>query len=144
MRVHILSHNNTTMDTPFGSFEPSVELDEFQTQTIMRSLEFLEAVRTSIDGSFTVDVEGDQPLIVKTIRRKRLELPVFEALELDAQRLYGYPPTNQVPLRIDGQPHNGVVIQGDRSLMLDAITSIMHIAINNDSCLPEGLRMALG
>jgi hypothetical protein len=35
------------------------------------------------------------------------------------------------------------VIQGDRSLMLDAITSIMHIAINNDSCLPEGLRMAL-
>ena len=34
------------METPFGPFEPSVELDESQEKTLLRSLEAFEAVRT--------------------------------------------------------------------------------------------------
>ena len=99
--MHSLSW--TIMETPFGPFEPSVELDE---KTLLRSLEAFEAVRTSGDGSFTVDLSEDQPLIVRNMF-SRLELPIFEAAELDAQRLYGYPPTNHVPTRVNGQPRNG-------------------------------------
>lgn len=34
------------METPFGPFEPSVELVESQAKTLLRSLEFFETVRT--------------------------------------------------------------------------------------------------
>ena len=88
-----LTHEGSHGD-PFGPFEPSVELDESQAKTLLRSLEAFEAVRTSGDGSFTVDLSEDQPLIVRNmLSGNRLELPIFEAAELDAQRLYGYPPT---------------------------------------------------
>ena len=101
------SRTKVLMETPFGPFEPSVELDESQAKTLLRSLEAFEAVRTSGDGSFTVDLSEDQPLIVRNmLSGNRLELPIFEAAELDAQRLYGYPPTYRVPTRVNGQPRN--------------------------------------
>ena len=57
------------METPFGPFEPSVELNQDQERTILRSLEFLEALVTSMDGTFSVVVEQNQPSIVKSIER---------------------------------------------------------------------------
>ena len=125
------------METPFGPFEPSVELDESQTKIIMRSLEVFEAVRTSGDDSFTVDLSEDQPLIVRNmLTGYRLELPIFEAAELDAQRLYGYPPTNHVPARVNGQPRNGLRTAEDGSgSAVDALTSIMIICYNIESQL---------
>lgn len=127
----------TIMETPFGPFEPSVELDESQTKIIMRSLEVFEAVRTSGDDSFTVDLSEDQPLIVRNmLTGYRLELPIFEAAELDAQRLYGYPPTNHVPARVNGQPRNGLRTAEDGSgSAVDALTSIMIICYNIESQL---------
>ena len=123
--MHSLSW--TIMETPFGPFEPSVELDESQTKTLLRSLEVFEAVRTSGDGSFTVDLSEDQPLIVRNmLTGSRLELPIFEAAELDAQRLYGYPPTNHVPTRVNGQPRNGWRTAEDGSgSAVDVLSSIM-------------------
>ena len=125
------------METPFGPFEPSVELDESQAKTLLRSLEAFEAVRTSGDGSFTVDFSEDQPLIVRNmLTGSRLELPIFEAAELDAQRLYGYPPSNHVPARVNGQPHNGLRTAEDGSgSAVDALTSIMIICYNIGSQL---------
>jgi len=125
------------METPFGPFEPSVELDESQTKTLLRSLEFFETVRTSGDGSFTVDLSEDQPLIVRNmLTGNRVELPIFEAAELDAQRLYGYPPTNHVPTRINGQPCKGCKTGEDGSgSAVDALTSIMLICLDNESLL---------
>lgn len=127
----------TIMETPFGPFEPSVELDESQTKIIMRSLEVFEAVRTSGDDSFTMDLSEDQPLIVRNmLTGYRLELPIFEAAELDAQRLYGYPPTNHVPARVNGQPRNGLRTAEDGSgSAVDALTSIMIICYNIESQL---------
>ncbi|MEE2974383.1 MAG: hypothetical protein VX831_03975 [Candidatus Thermoplasmatota archaeon] len=123
------------METPFGPFEPSVELDESQEKTLLRSLEFFEAVRTSGDGSFTVDLSEDQPLIVRNmLSGNRLELPIFEAAELDAQRLYGYPPTNHVPTRMNGQPRNGLRTADDGSgSAVDALTSIMLLCFSIES-----------
>ena len=125
------------METPFGPFEPSVELDESQAKTLLRSLEAFEAVRTSGDSSFTVDLSEDQPLIVRNmLTGYRLELPIFEAAELDAQRLYGYPPSNHVPARVNGQPHNGLRTAEDGSgSAVDALTSIMIICYNIGSQL---------
>jgi len=125
------------METPFGPFEPSVELDESQVKTLLRSLEFFETVRTSGDGSFTVDLSEDQPLIVRNmLTGNRVELPIFEAAELDAQRLYGYPPTNHVPTRINGQPCKGCKTGEDGSgSAVDALTSIMLICLDNESLL---------
>jgi len=125
------------METPFGPFEPSVELDESQTKTLLRSLEAFEAVRTSGDGSFTVDLSEDQPLIVRNmLAGGRLELPIFEAAELDAQRLYGYPPTYHVPTRVNGQPRNGWRTAEDgHGSAVDVLTSIMIICFNLDSHL---------
>mgnify|MGYP001341579939 CR=1 FL=1 len=123
------------METPFGPFEPSVELDESQEKTLLRSLEFFEAVRTSGDGLFTVDLSEDQPLIVRNmLTGYRLELPIFEAGELDAQRLYGYPPTNHVPARVNGQPRNGLRTANDGSeSAVNALTFIMLICFNSES-----------
>ena len=125
------------METPFGPFEPSVELDESQTKTLLRSLESFEAVRTSGDGSFTVDLSEDQPLIVRNmLAGGRLELPIFEAAELDAQRLYGYPTTYHVPTRVNGQPRNGWRTAEDgHGSAVDVLTSIMIICFNLDSHL---------
>jgi len=133
----VYSLTPTIMETPFGPFEPSVELDESQTKIIMRSLEVFEAVRTSGDDSFTVDLSEDQPLIVRNmLTGYRLELPIFEAAELDAQRLYGYPPTNHVPARVNGQPRNGLRTAEDGSgSAVDALTSIMIICYNIESQL---------
>ena len=127
--------NKNLMNTPFGPFEPSVELDESQAKTLLRSLEAFEAVRTSGDGSFTVDLSEDQPLIVRNmLTGNRLELPIFEAAELDAQRLYGYPPTNHVPTRMNGQPRNGLRTADDGSgSAVDALTSIMLLCFSIES-----------
>ena len=129
------SRNKNLMDTPFGPFEPSVELDESQEKTLLRSLEAFEAVRTSGDGSFTVDLSEDQPLIVRNmLTGNRLELPIFEAAELDAQRLYGYPPTNHVPARVNGQPRNGLRTAEDgHGSAVDALTSIMLLCFSIES-----------
>ena len=132
------------METPFGPFEPSVELNQDQERTILRSLEFLEALVTSMDGTFSVVVEQNQPSIVKSIEGNRLELPIFEAADLDAQCLAGRPPTNQIPLRIDGEAFTGDVAPGDSPRMLDAFSSIILIAANDPSLFPETLRNALG
>ena len=125
------------METPFGPFEPSVELDESQTKIIMRSLEAFEAVRTSGDGSFTVDLSEDQPLIVRNmLTGSRLELPIFEAAELDAQRLYGYTPAKHVRTRLNGQPINGWKIVEDGSgSAVDALTSLMVLCFSIQSHL---------
>ncbi len=131
------------METPFGPFEPSVELDESQTHSIQKSLEFLEHVRTGNEGSFSVEVHEGQPFIVKTINGKRLELPVFEAAELDAQRLYGYPPIKQIPLRIDGKHSKAIIAKDDAPPMVDALVGIMLVVINGSSYFPEWLRNAL-
>ena len=120
------------METPFGPFEPTVELDESQSATISRSLSFFEAVMTASGDLFSIDVSQGQPLIVKTINGKRLELPVLEAAELDSQRLYGYPPTHQVPLHINGLPQN-VVSLNEFGMMVDALTSILLMVQNIDS-----------
>ena len=92
---------------------------------------------------FSVVIEGNQPLIVKTINGKRLELPVLEAAEFDAQCLNGCLATNQIPLRIDGEAFTGVVAPGDSPRMLDAFCSIVLIAANDPSLFPEALRNAL-
>ena len=42
----------------------------------------------NIVGGFSIDVSEGQPLIVKTINGKRLELPIFEAAEMDARQMY--------------------------------------------------------
>ena len=129
------SCNDTPMETPFGPFEPSVKLDESQTKSLLRSLEVFEAVRTSGDGSFTVDLSEDQPLIVRNmLSGNRLELPIFEAAELDAQRLYGFPPTYRVPTRVNGQPRNVWRIAEDgHGSAVDMLTSIMLICFNIES-----------
>ena len=131
------SRTKVLKETPFGPFEPSVELDESQAKTLLRSLEAFEAVRTSGDSSFTVDLSEDQPLIVRNmLTGYRLELPIFEAAELDAQRLYGYPPTNHVPTRINGVLRNGLRTAEDGSgSAVDALTSIMIICYNIGSQL---------
>ena len=134
-RVYVHSRNKKLMDTPFGPFEPSVELDESQEKALLRSLEFFEAVRTDGDGSFTVDLSEDQPLIVRNmLSGNRLELPIFEAAELDAQRLYGFPPTYRVPTRVNGQPRNVWRIAEDgHGSAVDMLTSIMLICFNIES-----------
>ena len=123
------------METPYGPFEPSVELDESQEKTLLRSLEFFEAVRTSGDGSFTVDLSEDQPLIVRNmLTGYRLELPIFEAAELDAQRLYGYPPKYRVPTRVNGQPRNlWRIAEYGHGSAVDMLTSIMLICFSIES-----------
>ena len=126
------------METPFGPFEPTVELTEEETFRVMNALGFVEFVMNTSDG-FSIDVSEDQPLIVKTINGKRLELPVFEAAELDAQRMYGYPPNHQVPLRIDGRPQY-VQISADFEMMLDAQTATLIMAQNIDSGAPGWFR----
>lgn len=126
------------METPFGPFEPTVELTEEETFRIMKALGFVEFVMNTSDG-FSIDVSEDQPFIVKTINGKRLELPVFEAAELDARRMYGYPPNHQVPLRIDGQPQN-VVTSTEFGLKIDAQTATLIMAQNIDSGAPEWFR----
>ena len=90
---------------------PSVELDESQAKTLLRSLEAFEAVRTSGDGSFTVDLSEDQPLIVRNmLSGSRLELPIFEAAELDAPvvRLSAHEPRTVVA----GEPQKMVRVGG--------------------------------
>jgi hypothetical protein len=126
------------METPFGPFESTVELTEEETFRIMKALGFVEFVMNTSDG-FSIDVSEDQPLVVKTINGKRLEIPVFEAAELDARRMYGYPPNHQVPLRIDGQPQN-VVTSTEFELKIDAQTATLIMAQNIDSGAPEWFR----
>ncbi|MEC7261915.1 MAG: hypothetical protein VXV71_05740, partial [Candidatus Thermoplasmatota archaeon] len=106
-----------------------------QTKTLLRSLEVFEAVRTSGDGSFTVDLSEDQPLIVRNmLTGNRLELPIFEAAELDAQRLYGYPTTYRVPTRVNGQPRNVWKIAEDgHGSAVDMLTSIMLLCFSIES-----------
>ena len=127
------------METPFGPFEPTVDLEESQSAAILRALDFFEAVMTSSEDLFSIDVRKGQPLIVKTINGKRLELPIFEAAELDAQRLYGYPPTHQVPLHINGVPQNVVTLR-ENGMMVDTLTSLLITAWNFDSGAPDWFR----
>ena len=95
-----LTHEGSHGDPLRDLFEPSVELDESQAKNTLAFVGGFEAVRTSGDGSFTVDLSEDQlPHREEHVERKSLELPIFEAAELDAQRLYGYPPTYRVPTR---------------------------------------------
>jgi hypothetical protein len=139
------SRNNSCMQTTYGPFEPSVLLDDKGNQSIMRSLTLFEEVRASSNGSFTIEHDLGQPLVVTEINGKRLELPVFEAAELDCQRLVGNQTTNVVPLRIDGKPFTGVN-HGSNHLapvMVDALVSVMMIANYNISLLPQTLLNAL-
>ena len=126
------------METPFGPFEPTVELTEEETSHIVKALVLVEFVMNTSDG-FSIDVSEGQPLIVKTINGKRLELPIFEAAELDAQRLYGYPPSHQVPLRIDGRPQN-VATSTEFGSKIDAQTGTLIMAQNLDSVPPGWFR----
>ena len=116
------------METPFGPFEPTVELNDAETSRIRRALDFFESAMNSV-GDFSIDVSEGQPLIVMSINGKRLEIPIFEAAELDAQRMYGYPTTKRVPFRIDGQSQD-VVTSNEFGMKIDAQTSIL-IAVQN-------------
>ena len=129
------------IETPYGPFEASGELNERDTVAIMRALEFFEVIRTSIDDAFTVDLSGDQPLIVRFINQKRLEIPIFEAIEFDVQRLCGHPPPNAARFLIDGQTHQlGVPENSPRACLLDIFSSLLLIASNIDSGAPDWFR----
>jgi hypothetical protein len=129
------------IETPYGPFEASGELNERDTLAIMRALEFFELIRTSIDDSFTVDLSGDQPLIVRFINQKRLEIPIFEAIEFDVQRLCGNPPPNPARFLIDGQTHHFGYLGNPRSAcLLDIFSSLLLTASNIDSGAPERFR----
>ncbi len=119
------------METPFGPFESTVELTEKETSRIRKALDAFEFVMNTNDG-FSIDVSEGQPLIVMSINGKRLELPIFEAAELDAQRMYGYPTTKRVPFRIDGQSQD-VVTSNEFGMKIDAQTSILIAAQNIES-----------
>ena len=129
------SRIDVRMDTPFGPFEPTVELNDDARSYIMRALDMFEQVMSTADG-FSIDISEGQPLIVKTINGKRLELPVFEAAELDAQRFYGYPPTHQVPIRVDGRSQN-VLTSAEFDRKIDAQITILVIVQNMDSGAPD-------
>ena len=133
------------MDTPFGLFEPSVNLEEHQANPVLRSMAWIEVFMESPEGSFTLQHDSGQPLIVTEINGKRLGLPVFEAAELDCQRLVGHPVTDVVPLYIDGEPFAGVVVSsnGSQPLMVDSLVSVMHVLASDISLLPRSLRDAL-
>ena len=115
------------METPFGPFEPTVELNDAETSRIRRALDFFESAMNSV-GDFSIDVSEGQPLIVKTINGKRLELPIFEAAELDARQMYdGSLPTLLVPFRIDGRQQN-VVTLFEFGMMIDMLTSVVFVS----------------
>ena len=121
------------METPFGLFEPTVELNDAATSRIRRALLFFDYVMNMV-GGFSIDVSEGQPLIVKTINGKRLELPIFEAAELDARQMYdGSLPTLLVPFRIDGRPQN-VVTLFEFGMMIDMLTSVVldSTTVNDD------------
>lgn len=126
------------MESPFGQFEPTVELTEEETSQVKRALVFFENVMNNL-GGFRVDISEGQPLIVKTINGKRLELPVFEAAELDAQQMYGYPPAHHVPFRIDGRPQN-VVASTEFGMKVDALTGALIMAQKINSGAPDWFR----
>jgi hypothetical protein len=133
------------METPFGPFEPTVDLEESQANPVLRSMEWMEAIMASIGRPFTIERESGQPLIVTEINGKRLGLPVFEAAELDCQRLAGHPTTDVIPLQIDGEPFTEVVVRPSHSphLAVDMLNSLMLVLVNDISLLPRSLRDAL-
>jgi hypothetical protein len=114
------------METPFGPFEPSVELNDYETSCIRKALIFFEHVMNMV-GGFSIDVSEGQPLIVKTINGKRLELPILEAAELDAQQMHDGLPTLLVPFRIDGRQQN-VVTLFEFGMMIDMLTSVVLVS----------------
>jgi len=115
------------METPFGPFEPTVELNDDATSRICRALVWLEKIMNMV-GGFSIDFSEGQPLIVKTINGKRLEIPVFEAAELDAQQMYdGSLPTLLVPFRIDGRAQN-VITLFEFGMMTDMLTSVILVS----------------
>jgi len=122
------------METPFGPFEPTVELNDDATSRICRALVWLEKIMNMV-GGFSIDFSEGQPLIVKTINGKRLEIPVFEAAELDAQQEYDDSlPSLQVPFRIDGVQQNLV---GKTGLMIDTLTCALLMLQSMDSGIFE-------
>ena len=115
------------METPFGPFEPTVELNDDATSRICRALVWLEKIMNMV-GGFSIDFSEGQPLIVKTINGKRLEIPVFEAAELDAQQEYDDSlPSLQVPFRIDGRAQN-VITLFEFGMMTDMLTSVILVS----------------
>ena len=115
------------METPFGPFEPTVELNDAETSRIRRALDFFESAMNSV-GDFSIDVSEGQPLIVMSINGKRLEIPIFEAAELDARQMYdGSLPTLLVPFRIDGRQQN-VVTLFEFGMMIDMLTSVVFVS----------------
>jgi hypothetical protein len=133
------------MDTPFGPFEPSVDLEEHQANPVLRAMAWIEVFMESPEGSFTLQHDSGQPLIVTEINGKRLGLPVFEAAELDCQRLVGHMVTDVVPLYIDGEPFAGVVVRsnGSQPLMVDSLVTLMHVLAVDIRLLPQSLCDAL-
>jgi hypothetical protein len=134
------------METPFGPFEPSVELEASQMRTVERSLMWLDHVRTSHADLFGLDHASGQPLIVIEINGKRLELPAFEAAELDCQRMVGLSTSNEVPVFIDGERFHDLLIKSQNlssSIIVDALVSLMMVLINHVDLLPQSLKDAL-
>jgi hypothetical protein len=134
------------MQTPYGVFEPEFELPDLQIQSLQRSLNFLEHIRTELHEHTPIHVEMDdeQPLLVTVIHEKRLEIPIFEVLQQDCRRLAGTNRTLPLPLRIDGIEFHGLV-DTSAGPMVDSIVSLLLVILNEKTqLLPPILKDALG